>query len=464
MSIADELVNYNTFLTNAYTKCEEKKATIPEFKNLQNLEATIDSIKGGGGITVDGTKVSAIAQTTVSAGDRFVGTATGDTPVFSGNGLGVSNFAQHIYAHGISDDKTVLICSDTIYSTDTTIPFYLRSDDGNYELIEAPIEGDLATAITNASTSNVSLTSSTAFYSINEDGTLIYINGYRYSNSYTSQTPFEIMIEVDKENRTGTAYILQNAFCSLEEKNRTTRVRLRGNLLVTLDVDYSDGTKYYRSVYKYTDHHFERIYRYQTTSSTIPNVCETVGDYLIVYDTSGGNMNKIDKNTGEHLGYVETWRPMGQATYGFLTKSGLLSISNGTKGNVYDVNFDGLSYTTVLSLTITSDTMIYPDVSGGYALTSKGIYNLTTGELVTSAYSSNGKYIYSNFDSETGWVAGTNIRTMTPGTDGEYAISRCSSTDFTIESGKVYGVATEDILAGDVGTVKVMFTSPATTE
>ena len=37
MSIATELENYRIFLTNAYNKCEEKGAIMPEYKNLQNL-------------------------------------------------------------------------------------------------------------------------------------------------------------------------------------------------------------------------------------------------------------------------------------------------------------------------------------------------------------------------------------------------------------------------------------------
>lgn len=45
MSIATELQNYNTYLTNAYNKCSDKGATIPQNKNCQNLTSTINSIK-----------------------------------------------------------------------------------------------------------------------------------------------------------------------------------------------------------------------------------------------------------------------------------------------------------------------------------------------------------------------------------------------------------------------------------
>ncbi len=47
MSIATELQNYNTYLTNAYDKVEDKGGTIPQNKNLQNLTNAIDSIQGG---------------------------------------------------------------------------------------------------------------------------------------------------------------------------------------------------------------------------------------------------------------------------------------------------------------------------------------------------------------------------------------------------------------------------------
>ena len=45
MSIATELINYETFLTNAYDVAEQKKAIMPEKKNLQNLAPTLESIK-----------------------------------------------------------------------------------------------------------------------------------------------------------------------------------------------------------------------------------------------------------------------------------------------------------------------------------------------------------------------------------------------------------------------------------
>ena len=53
MSIAQELINSETFLKNAYAKLQEKGATMPEKKTLQNLAATIDSVSGAGITFVD---------------------------------------------------------------------------------------------------------------------------------------------------------------------------------------------------------------------------------------------------------------------------------------------------------------------------------------------------------------------------------------------------------------------------
>ncbi len=49
MSIADQQDKIRVYLANAYDKCEKKKATIPEKRNLQNLASCIESITSGSG-------------------------------------------------------------------------------------------------------------------------------------------------------------------------------------------------------------------------------------------------------------------------------------------------------------------------------------------------------------------------------------------------------------------------------
>lgn len=56
MTIASELTKLQTNLSNAYTSCNNKGATMPSSQNFDNLATTINSIQtGGGGITPTGT-------------------------------------------------------------------------------------------------------------------------------------------------------------------------------------------------------------------------------------------------------------------------------------------------------------------------------------------------------------------------------------------------------------------------
>ena len=49
MSIVSEINRINTNIANAYSKCNEKGATMPLVQNSSNLASTIDSISSGGG-------------------------------------------------------------------------------------------------------------------------------------------------------------------------------------------------------------------------------------------------------------------------------------------------------------------------------------------------------------------------------------------------------------------------------
>lgn len=49
MSVAETIQSMFTNTINAYSKLEEKGATMPEKKNLENLASTIDTVTGGGG-------------------------------------------------------------------------------------------------------------------------------------------------------------------------------------------------------------------------------------------------------------------------------------------------------------------------------------------------------------------------------------------------------------------------------
>ena len=68
MSIVSEINRINTNIANAYSKCNEKGATMPQTQNSSNLASTIDSISSGGGADL-----SDYFTSTISSGTQTVG-------------------------------------------------------------------------------------------------------------------------------------------------------------------------------------------------------------------------------------------------------------------------------------------------------------------------------------------------------------------------------------------------------
>ena len=54
MATSDIINSIKTNLTNAYTKLNDKGATIPTNKNIENLASTIETVTAGGGIEIGG--------------------------------------------------------------------------------------------------------------------------------------------------------------------------------------------------------------------------------------------------------------------------------------------------------------------------------------------------------------------------------------------------------------------------
>lgn len=70
ITIADEITRIKTNISNAYTACENKGATLPETQNSANLATTIDSISGGSSPTLVEKEIT--ENGTYNAGDDNV--------------------------------------------------------------------------------------------------------------------------------------------------------------------------------------------------------------------------------------------------------------------------------------------------------------------------------------------------------------------------------------------------------
>lgn len=116
MSVNSEITSLENYLSLAYSKCEDKGATIPQNKNMANLTACIDSIQGGGTIIPPeaGTLTSLVVgtlptKTTYTEGDTLDLT-----------GLVVLGNYSNGYQYDVTNNCTYT-CNDPVTYSDTKI-------------------------------------------------------------------------------------------------------------------------------------------------------------------------------------------------------------------------------------------------------------------------------------------------------------------------------------------------------
>lgn len=108
MSLANIIRNMQTHLNNAYDALEEKGATIPEAKNLNNLATTVQSVTTGGG------------ETPSPGGDEFnINGIIEEYYVYAGDNISAGDFvnyiegiANRVITNGVSVDTTETIINN----------------------------------------------------------------------------------------------------------------------------------------------------------------------------------------------------------------------------------------------------------------------------------------------------------------------------------------------------------------
>lgn len=150
MSIADALNEAKIKISAVYTKCSEKGATLPEIQNLENLPATIDTVKSGGGdvvttyvsgvtlakptLNADGTTIEpsdvsdidvlltkigyqAVSSSTLSPNVRF--------NILNENGFVIAGANRYQIVNGVVDESTQESTTG-VYSRDSNHLFMLN--------------------------------------------------------------------------------------------------------------------------------------------------------------------------------------------------------------------------------------------------------------------------------------------------------------------------------------------------
>ena len=103
MSIVSEINRINTNIANAYSKCNEKGATMPQVQNSSNLANTIDSISSGGGSSHDWSAIGYSSE-----------------PQEIGDGYNYAIYLKNNYSSGtFMDDMNLVYLPDiTVNATD----------------------------------------------------------------------------------------------------------------------------------------------------------------------------------------------------------------------------------------------------------------------------------------------------------------------------------------------------------
>lgn len=121
MSIADALNEVKIKISDVYTKCSEKGATLPDIQNLENLPATIDSVKSGGIEVVQ----AYYNDTDIEAGKKVFLTNVGYTvtgsdtfspnvrpTIINENGFVIAGSSRYQIVNGVVDESTQTSVTD----------------------------------------------------------------------------------------------------------------------------------------------------------------------------------------------------------------------------------------------------------------------------------------------------------------------------------------------------------------
>lgn len=137
--------------------------------------------------------------------------------------------------------------------------------------------------------------------------------------------------------------------------------------------------------------------------------------------------------------------------YGYISQNGKYIGNPSNEANAVYVINDDLSLTKIVSIN-TSKQGARPSDDGAYFLIENNLFSVvapttligTTGVPQTGVFSSPSRVVNS-----------TTIRALVPSTEAEYTARELSS--FTMESGKIYGIASESLTVGQRGTARGLF-------
>lgn len=436
---------------------------------------------GGDNFNKLGQSVSVEAQTTIDKGDKIVGIKNDSTaPKFSISSAGVG-----IYA--LSLDESVGIGYVEKIVAGTTIPICFLNESGTYDRYNLIIE-TLPEGFSEITKQPV----------INNDGTLAISSVFIDEGDTTSYKNTNLVIEINKDKKSAEYSFVETTFtdivtnsnnytCTIDSPdisfdsailaNRYLFSRAKAHI-----IDKNTGEYYYVKnalvVLKYNGIKFELVYNEEIIASQtasadyIPSGTNAaiIDDTIITSVYSKRNRYIIKFSTKNNILYMSNMIniPSTYINSLYFSKNGryltvIAESSTSKKPRICSLNVTDLTITSIKEFFSAYTIFVNDDGNLIYASGVGCIYQPTESSFnaIGSFTSSDGQTIPANksFTSNRIINQATNktsmIAAVTPSTNAEYLISKTES--LTIESDKMYGIASENLTAGIKGTAQKLF-------
>ena len=435
---------------------------------------------GSSAIISGGTLVSVQAQTSIYAGDRFVGIRNedADAPEVNTIDLGLPNIIE------ASEDFRVAIPAQTITNNSTTIDIAFLNESGMYEVSSIPLTSDIKNT-------NSSVILSSGNCSINEDGTLIAICDFVDSDNvaqlliikpnYSSRTASTTFIEkIGMNEREGYSdyqayatgkkdsflvtkqYVM---YCSIYNYSYTTDEGTTSSNSMRVNAIYYVGNLNHpiwsEGYSSYIPFYWGKNAVAWKDENTLFAVGLSGNSQIIRRYKINGSIFDAHYSTVLITGTSSTWSFYTSTISKNARYIGVCT-NNGSKNSniseaVYGLNPDTLEKTEINSRSYFTSIIvpkypIYVDISGEYMASRGGVYNVSDMSAAYTAPSPSSRY----FDFLNGYRSTIyKVFLFELAGNAQYLVTPTSSA--ITENDRVYGVAQETILRGETGKALMMF-------
>lgn len=428
------------------------------FDDMRARVSASSEENGGAGGGAFGVDVMVQAKEDFEVGDTFVGTKITDTkPTIINENIG-------IVASLASADTTVIVPSQWMETTTTTLRLYIKKDDTYVEtFIELP---DMSEATTRGINNDNS--------SINEDGTkMIHLT----SNS------FAFLFEIDKENLTGRCYridvsdidvseTLVNGYVPTPEMFNNRVGEIRGDYwFFSLRVTYnSSSTGYYGVVAKVSNGNVnvKGVYNKDVslTSSSYSLLLESSGliemadgrkVLLLTTGTGGRGSKRLFCIFIDEQGISVTTTSVSCENC-YITRNGryiiTTPISSPFNFVLYKIDLSPLALNRLTTVTGPNNSKTYVDETGEYWTADYKLYRVSDTTRSQNLGTIYPPTIDGYFDVQNGFIYNSTKQKIIEPTEAEYTIIHTTSVSV---AGDIYGITPRAMQNGETNIATKIF-------